>query len=124
MIYGIGVDIIEIGRVRDSINNTASFLNKIFTEAEVQYFRKRNNRYESLAGAFAAKEAVSKALGTGIRGFSTRDIEVLRDELGKPFIEPHGKVKEIVERENMRIHLSISHNKENAIAYVIIEKEK
>ena len=70
MIIGIGVDIIEIERVRQAIRNNKNFLSKLFTEREIDYFISRNMNSEVIAGNFAAKEAVSKALGTGMRGFS------------------------------------------------------
>lgn len=89
MIIGIGVDIIEIERVRQAIQNNKNFLSKLFTERELDYFINRNMNSEVIAGNFAAKEAVSKALGTGIRGFSFKDIEILRNELGKPEVILH-----------------------------------
>lgn len=89
MIIGIGVDIIEIERVRQAIQNNKNFLSKLFTEREIDYFISRNMNSEVIAGNFAAKEAVSKALGTGIRGFSFKDIEILRNELGKPEVILH-----------------------------------
>lgn len=119
MIYGIGVDIIEIGRVKNAIEKTTGFLSKVFNESEIRYSKKR---YESLAGNFAAKEAFAKALGTGIRGFSLKEVEVVRDELGKPSIVLHGNVKELIDNKNIIIHLSISHNKDNAVAYVVLER--
>lgn len=122
MIYGIGVDIIEINRVENAIERTTSFLGKVFNESEILYVKNKKNKYESLAGNFAAKEAFSKALGTGVRGFSLREIEITRDTLGKPGILLHGKAKEIVEKENLNIHLSISHSNTNAVAYVVLEK--
>ena len=86
MILGVGTDIIEIDRIKNAIDNTPGFLEKVFTEREVEELSKNTLRVESVAGNFAVKEAVSKAVGTGIRGFSFRDIEVFRDELGKPIV--------------------------------------
>ena len=93
MIIGIGVDIIEIERVRQAIQNNKNFLSKLFTEKEIDYFISRKMNSEVIAGNFAAKEAVSKALGTGIRGFSFKDIEILRNELGKPEVILHNGAK-------------------------------
>ncbi len=128
MIIGIGVDIIEIERVRQAIQNNKNFLRKLFTEKEIDYFISRKMNSEVIAGNFAAKEAVSKALGTGIRGFSFKDIEILRNELGKPHVILHSGAKlignKLVGNNNLlKIHLSISHNNSNAIAYSVLEGE-
>ena len=128
MIIGIGVDIIEIERVRQAIQNNKNFLSKLFTEKEIDYFISRNMNSEVIAGNFAAKEAVSKALGTGIRGFSFKDIEILRNELGKPEVILHSGAKSIGNKlvgnnNSLRVHLSISHNNSSAIAYSVLEGE-
>ena len=128
MIIGIGVDIIEIERVRQAIRNNKNFLSKLFTEREIDYFISRNMNSEVIAGNFAAKEAVSKALGTGMRGFSFKDIEILRNELGKPEVILHSGAKLIGNKlignnNSLRIHLSISHNNSSAIAYSVLEGE-
>ena len=128
MIIGIGVDIIEIERVRQAIRNNKKFLSKLFTEREIDYFISRNMNSEVIAGNFAAKEAVSKALGTGMRGFSFKDIEILRNELGKPEVILHNGANlignKLVENNNsLRVHLSISHNNSSAIAYSVLEGE-
>ena len=128
MIIGIGVDIIEIERVRQAIQNNKKFLSKLFTEREIDYFISRNMNSEVIAGNFAAKEAVSKALGTGIRGFSFKDIEILRNELGKPEVILHSGAnlignKLVGNNNSLRIHLSISHNNSSAIAYSVLEGE-
>lgn len=126
MILGVGVDIIEIERIDNATKNQNKFLNKIFTENELQYFRKRSMNSEVIAGNFAAKEAISKTLGTGIRKISFSDIEILRDELGKPVVTMTDKLKNNVESlfgcgQVYKIHVSISHSKNNAIAYAILE---
>ncbi|WP_288678772.1 holo-ACP synthase [uncultured Clostridium sp.] len=128
MIIGIGVDIIEIERVRQAIRNNKNFLSKLFTEREIDYFISRNMNSEVIAGNFAAKEAVSKALGTGMRGFSFKDIEILRNELGKPEVILHNGANlignKLFENNNsLRVHLSISHNNSSAIAYSVLEGE-
>ncbi|BAB79997.1 holo-ACP synthase [Clostridium perfringens] len=128
MIIGIGVDIIEIERVRQAIQNNKNFLSKLFTERELDYFISRNMNSEVIAGNFAAKEAVSKALGTGIRGFSFKDIEILRNELGKPEVILHNGAnlignKLVGNNNSLRVHLSISHNNSSAIAYSVLEGE-
>ncbi|SHE70225.1 holo-ACP synthase [Clostridium fallax] len=122
MILGIGSDIIEINRIENAIENTKGFLQKVFTEEEKKLFLKKSMRSETIAGNFAVKEAVSKALGTGIRGFSLKDIEVLRNDLGKPVVNLYNNALEIAKSlEVKNIHVSISHNKKDAIAYVVLE---
>ncbi|WP_195988268.1 holo-ACP synthase [Clostridium sp. D53t1_180928_C8] len=124
MILGVGTDIIEIDRISKAINNTTMFLEKVFTEREIEQLTKTKLRVESVAGNFAAKEAVSKALGTGVRGFNLKDIEILRDELGKPIVEISDKVKELIKVNNYLFNVSISHNKTCAIAFVVLESQQ
>jgi len=95
-IYGIGTDIIEISRIETSINRTKTFKEKVYTKNEIEHIEKKRNPYASYAGRFAAKEAVSKALGTGVRNFSLRDIEILNDELGKPNIILYNNLKDFM----------------------------
>lgn len=119
MIKGIGTDIIEIDRIKNSVEKQ-SFLDKIYTEPEKRLFHGKN--YEILAGRFAAKEAIAKALGTGFNGCSPIEIEILRKRSGQPHVNLYGNAKEIYnDLGGKKIFLSISHNKENAIAYAIIE---
>ena len=124
MIYGIGTDIIEVGRMQKHLENNAALKNKLFTVLEQEYAEKRATIYQHYAARFAAKEAFFKALGTGYRfGMAFHEIEVENDELGKPVINLHGKVKEYIEKQGItHIHLSISHVKEMASAFVILEK--
>lgn len=124
MIIGTGVDIIEIDRVKRAVERTKSFMNKAFSEREISLFVQRNMRMESIAGNFAAKEAISKALGTGIRGFQLKDIEILRNEIGKPEVNLYGRARIIADLKNVKlVHVSISHNKTDAIAFAILEGE-
>ena len=119
MIIGIGTDIIEIDRVEKVFKGTDKFLTRNFSKREIEYFAKKNFKVETIAGAFSAKEAVSKSLGTGFRGFALSDIEILKTELGKPFIEISEKIEKIILKKgikNYKFHISISHSKENAIA--------
>lgn len=122
MIIGIGTDIIEISRIEKAINNTPKFLEKTFTENEINLFKSKGMRSEVVAGNFAAKEAFSKALGTGFRKFGLLDVEVLRDELGKPIINVSDKIINILGSGNYKMNVSISHNKSSAIAFVILEE--
>lgn len=123
MIYGIGNDIIEIERIEKAILKE-NFINKIFTRAEVENIKNRGNRAETYAGIFAAKEAISKSLGTGVRNFSLLDIEVLNDKLGKPYVCVSEKLNKIIleKFENYQIEISISHSKKYASTVAIIFK--
>lgn len=122
MILGIGADIVEISRIEKAVNDNPKFLSRVFTDKEIQYLKSKAFKSESLAGNFAAKEAISKALGTGFRGFSFKDIEVLRDALGKPEVILYKEAHSIAaSKGEYKVHISISHNRENAIAYAILE---
>ena len=85
MIIGIGNDIIEIERIEKAILKEG-FKNKVYTERELENILKRGNRVETYAGIFSAKEAISKAIGTGVRNFALTDLEILNDELNKPYV--------------------------------------
>lgn len=125
MIIGVGIDIIEIERIKEALENNKGFLEKIFTNNEIEYLKRRNMRPEYAAGRFASKEAVAKALGTGFREFSFKDIEIDRTSLGKPVVILKKKAKKIASRMGKyKIHLSISHSKYNAVAYAILEVEE
>lgn len=117
MILGIGTDIADIARIEKIIKNT-NFCERFFTDNENKYFEQRKFSSQTVAGNFAAKEAVAKALGTGVRGFFLKDIEVLRDELGKPYVNISGKAGELCKG---KIHISISHSREYATAFAVIE---
>ena len=121
MIIGIGIDIIEINRIEKVMLRTSSFIEKSFTSNEIKYFKLKGLKGNVIAGNFAAKEAISKALGTGFRGFGLQDIEVLRDELGKPVVNLSHKIYKLLDIKEFNIHVSISHSKENAIAYAVME---
>lgn len=120
MILGIGTDIIEIKRIEEAISKNKRFIEKVFSEKEIDMFKSRNMKSEVIAGNFSAKEAISKALGTGIRNFSLNEIEILRDELGKPIVKLSKNIEEIIAK-NYKISVSISHNKTTAISFVILE---
>lgn len=121
MIIGIGTDIIEIDRIEKAVKRTKLFIDKLFTEKEITMFEVRGFKGEVIAGNFAAKEAISKALGTGFRNIGLKDIEVLRDELGKPVVNLSNNVYDVLKRRDINMHLSISHNRTSAIAYAVIE---
>ena len=123
MILGIGVDLAKISRFKKLVLKE-SFLTKFFNPSEIEYINNKGaGAAQSLAGSFAAREAFFKALGTGFRGFSSRDISVIRDPMGKPEIIPSDKLLNILKSkgDSWKIHLSISHEKEYAVAQVLIE---
>ena len=121
MIVGIGNDIIEIERIEKAISKEG-FKNKIYTQRELKNIEKRGNRTETYAGIFSAKEAISKAIGTGVREFSLTDLEILNDDLGKPYVVVSEKLDKILKtkKENYQIEISISHSKKYATAMAII----
>lgn len=125
MIFGIGIDIIEVDRIRKQIDaKSRSFASKIFTGKEIEYCEsKLKNKAQNYAVRFAAKEAFFKALGTGWRdGLAWKDVEIENDELGKPNVILHGKSKRIIQESNIsKIHVSLSHIKDVAVAVVILE---
>lgn len=121
MIIGIGTDIIEIDRIKRAVDRTNGFIEKIFTDKEITLFKSKNMRSEVIAGNFAAKEAISKSLGTGIRGFSLKEIEVLRDDLGKPIVFLSDNIEKLIGK-GYKLNLSISHNNTSAIAFAILEE--
>ena len=121
MIVGVGTDMIEIQRVSSAYSNPA-FRKKYFTFLEQVCIGESSSK---AAGNFAVKEAVAKVFGTGFLGFSPIDIEVLRDEKGKPYVNLYHGAKEIAENLDVaKIEVSISNTKEFAIAYAIGESLK
>jgi holo-[acyl-carrier protein] synthase len=123
-VRGIGVDAVEIARVRAACERTPSLLARLFTERERATCTSRcgDLRYGGLAGRFAAKEAVAKAFGTGVRGFAWRDVEVLSDALGRPSITLHGGAADLAGRLGVaHVHLSLTTSVDLAIANVVLE---
>ncbi len=120
MIVNIGNDIIEIDRFKKI--NIHNFNKRYFTEAEISLFNDRKNNISVIAGNFAVKEALSKCLGTGIRGFDLRDVEVLRDDLGAPYVKVGGACLDIARKLGIdRWHVSISNSTAYVSAVVIAE---
>lgn len=112
-----GTDILKIDRIKKSLENPR-FLTHCFTKREIAFFESKKNAPQTIAVNFAAKEAFSKALGTGVRGFNLVDIEVLRSDLGKPILHFYGKLSEI--EEKYHIDISLSHSEDSAIAFVVL----
>jgi holo-[acyl-carrier protein] synthase len=124
MIVGSGIDLAEIGRIRQSIDRFGSrFLNRIYTAGEQAYCLRKRNSAESFAARFAAKEAGAKALGTGIsRGVSWLEIEVTRRPGSRPTLQFHGRAAQVAARLGaVHIALSITHTKDLAMASVVLE---
>ncbi len=124
MIVGIGIDIEEVERVRQSIERHGErFLARVFTAREIAYVEGTANRYERFTARFAAKEAGMKALGTGWSGgVGWRDVEVVNEESGRPRLELHGRAAEVAESLGAtRTHVSLSHTRGMAAAQVILE---
>ena len=125
MILGIGIDIIEIGRIRDSHQKLGDrFIERILLPAEIGYCLKHKDPAPSLAARFAAKEAISKAFGIGISAeLGWLDMEVARRDTGAPYVILHGKGLDLLkERGGDLVHLSISHTAHHAAVMAILEK--
>jgi holo-[acyl-carrier protein] synthase len=122
MIYGIGVDIVKIDRIRNAVERWGEgFLHKIYTEGEIEYCYAKKVPYLSLAVRFAAKEALIKAIASEVRA-SLKDIEVVTSEGGRPYFRLYGGVKEFFDRRNITgVHLSLSHEREFGVASVVLE---
>jgi holo-[acyl-carrier protein] synthase len=124
MVLGLGTDLIETGRVQQSINRFGDrFLERIFSPGEIAYCKRKKNAAESFAARFAAKEAGAKALGTGIsRGVTWKEFEVKREASGRPSLHLSGRAAELAEAIGIgRIQLSLTHSREFALAVVVVE---
>ncbi|MGL4308572.1 holo-ACP synthase [Cetobacterium sp. SF1] len=115
--FGIGNDIVELARIEKAIKNP-KFKEKVYSQEELELFKEKGDRVESYGGRFAAKEAISKALGTGVRNFNLTDIAILNNHLGKPYVIFKNQLKNL--NEEIIIDISISHCKEYATAVAII----
>lgn len=118
MIVGIGTDIVKIARFEGKAENE-KFMAKIFTASEREYLMDKG--VQSMAGLFAAKEAVVKAMGCGFKGFWPKDIEILHDDMGRPVAKLYGTAVSAV-HESTVFHISISHNETDAIAFAVAER--
>ena len=122
MIYGTGIDIVEIDRIKKLIEKP-HFLKRFFSEEERECFSEHKFSPQTVAGNFAGKEAFSKAIGTGFRDFRLDEVEILKEELGKPHIALTGSAKKITDEMGISgLYISISHSKRYAIAQVIAER--
>lgn len=132
----IGTDIIEIKRIKKAVETSPRFLSKYFTQVEIALFdtRQGKSKYPTIAANFAGKEAVAKALGTGLGAVKLIEIEVLRSEQGAPVVSLHGQALTVYEQLMLAkhpvgymprsteegIHISLSHSKAYAVAMVVI----
>ena len=124
MVVGIGVDIVEVERIRGIVERQGDrFLRRVFSDEELRYCRRCAHPEQRLATRFAAKEAVLKALGVGwSKGTRFRDVEVRANELGAPSVELHGRALEISRSLGVeRLHVSLSHDTRYAVAQVVAE---
>jgi holo-[acyl-carrier protein] synthase len=124
MIHGTGVDIIEISRIRNSIQKySGKFEERVFTSKEIDYCRSMADPSKHFAARFAAKEAVLKSLGTGMaQGIAWKDMEILNRESGQPVLNLTGRGRHIFDALNLKdIHISITHDKSYALAQAIAE---
>ncbi len=126
MIYGIGCDIVKVSRFSKWVEND-SLINRFFNQNEIMASKScsMQRKCEYYAVRFAAKESFSKALGTGLKGFELTDIYIEKDTDGKPVMKVTGNAAAELEKncgKDAQVHVSLSHEKEYAVAYVIIER--
>ena len=122
MIIGIGIDMVEISRVKRAIENE-KFIARVYTEKEINYCVSRGKgAVQSYAARFAAKEAILKALGTGLRGGKLTELEILPDDLGAPVATLTGSFNKLAQKKQIKkIWITLSHTKEYAAAQCIME---
>ena len=124
MIFGIGVDVVQIPRIRTVLDRWGDrFLNRVYTKREIEYCLRRKNPSTHLAVRFSAKEAVLKALGSGYaEGVRWKDIEVTRHASGRPGIQLHNHTEALFHRHGIKkIHLSTSHDGDYGFVEVLLE---
>ena len=124
-IFGFGTDLVNINRIKKIMSNNKNFKNRIYSSLEIKICEKRKEKYNCYAKRFAAKEAFSKALGTGIsNGINFNEIIVLNKKSGKPYINLIGttkkKIEQIFKKKKTKISLSLSDEKYYAVAFVTI----
>lgn len=124
MIYGIGIDIVKTDRIKSAVQKWGErFLRRVFTENEITYSHQKKEPYLSLSVRFAAKEALIKAIGANLP-FVLTDIEVVKGDEGRPVIRVKGGIEAYFKKNSIkRAHLSLSHEREFAVACVVLEGE-
>lgn len=124
-VVGTGVDVVLVSRIERSLDRYGDrFVARVYTSGESDYCAaKKRGAAQAYAVRFAAKEAVAKALGIGIRrGINFKDIEVVLDALGKPFVELHGGARDAADARGVeKVHIALSHEADWAVAYALIE---
>jgi len=125
LVFGVGVDIIEVDRVQDKLTRTPSLKEKLYTRVEISYCESKKFLYQHYAARFAAKEAFMKALGTGwSQGVKFSEIEIHNLETGQPVIEVSGQAQKICQAQGItRFYVSLSHLQTKAVAVVVLEKD-
>ena len=116
----VGIDLVEVKRIEKLMKNPR-FFERVLGESEYSQLRKRGLKPQSVSINFCAKEAFSKALGTGIRVFALREVELIRDYLGRPSLKLSGKALKIAQERNLQFTVSATHTKEYASVVVIAQ---
>ena len=124
MIAGVGTDLVEIARIQNAIEKNPHFMERVYTKEEIAYCQRKKNPWQSFAARFAAKEAVSKAFGTGIGPVGLTEIEIRNKSNGQPEVVLHGKAQALADSRNIqRVHVSLSHSETYAMATAVLEGE-
>jgi len=121
-VVGLGVDIVEVARIRELMERKGDRLvGRVFTPEEMGCAAgERGGRYDGLAGRFAAKEAVAKALGTGVRGFGWSEVQIVEEPSGKPRVRLTGRAAEVAARLGVvHVEVSIAHTRDTAVAVAV-----
>lgn len=124
-VLGIGVDLVECARIQRSLDRFGEkFLHRVFTDGEIAYSMSMKFPARHLAARFAAKEALSKAFGTGIgKSMGWRDIDIQKKPSGEPFVVLSGHAKELADRRDVRkVWITLSHTEDHAMAEIVIER--
>jgi holo-[acyl-carrier protein] synthase len=126
MVYGIGIDLVQVSRIAEALERWGDrFRNKVFTPGEIEYCQKKRNSSPHFAARFAAKEALVKALGIGMRrGVHWKNIEVARGPLGKPELKLNGRAAQLCQQAEITgVSVSITHDRDYSSAVVVLEKK-
>lgn len=116
----IGIDIVDVERIERILNEKPRFIERYFSQNEISLIKDKKNLARHVAGRFAGKEAVVKSMGTGIKGFSLKEVEILNDKNGRPYVNLNGKAKEVAESLNVKeFAVSISYSGKTAVASAV-----
>ena len=127
-IYGLGTDIVDVKRIKSVLTRNKSFKKRIFTKSEISFCENKKKSYYCYAKRFAAKEAFAKSIGTGFRNnLNFKDIEILNNNIGKPYFLKSKKINEIVKKrfkiKKFDLFLSISDEKDYSVAFTILQSK-